>query len=138
MFNASTVAESHISTILLVASQIFVADHPTCATHACTLGGQPDGSGGTRVADVSAKRQGELIRGLFGILAKNPDGLPAREALARLANAVPPTPYEAADWPKSPGVRRFEKMVRFYTDRLGEGWLANEVERAVVGNRQGP
>jgi restriction system protein len=79
------------------------------------------------VADVSAKRQGELIRGLLGILAKYPDGLPARDALARLALAVPPTPYEAADWPKWPGVRRFEKIVRFYTiDAVKAGWLGKK------------
>ncbi len=58
------------------------------------------------MAEVSAKRQGQLIRGLLTILAKQPDGMPARDALAQLAIDMPPTPYEAADWPKWPGVRR--------------------------------
>lgn len=76
------------------------------------------------MAEASNKRQGELMRGLLGILAKQPDGLPAREALARLAVAVPPNAYESADWPKSPGVRRFEKMVRFCTiGPVKAGWM---------------
>lgn len=76
------------------------------------------------MAESSNKRQGELIRGLLGILAKQPDGLPARVALARLAEAVPPTPYEEADWPKWPGVRRYEKYVRFSTiGPVKAGWL---------------
>jgi restriction system protein len=56
--------------------------------------------------------------------------MPAREALAALAVAVPPTPYEAADWPKWPGIRRYEKMVRFYTiDSVKAGWLVKTAGR---------
>jgi len=76
------------------------------------------------VAELSNKRQGELVRGLFGILATQPDGMPARDALARLAEVVPPNAYESADWPKWPGVRRFEQVVRFCTiGPVKAGWL---------------
>lgn len=76
------------------------------------------------MADVSNFRQGELVRGLFDILAKHPDGMPARDALADLALAIPPNAYESADWPKWPGVRRFEKLVRFSTiGPVKAGWM---------------
>lgn len=85
------------------------------------------------MAEASARRQGELVRGLFAILKTSPEGMPAKEALARLAVAVPPTPWEAADWPRSPGIRRFEKMVRFYTiDSVKAGWLVKDAGRWTV------
>jgi restriction system protein len=67
------------------------------------------------MAEVTARRAGEMVRGLFTILAAEPDGLQAKEVLARLAKSVPPTPFEAADYPRRPGVRRYEKLVRFHT-----------------------
>jgi len=76
------------------------------------------------MAEASNKRQGELMRGLLGVLAGQPDGLPARVALARLAEVVPPNAYESADWPKWPGVRRYEKMVRFSSiGPVKAGWM---------------
>lgn len=85
------------------------------------------------MAEVTARRQGELIRGLLGILAAQPEGMPAREALKQLAAVVQPTPYEDEDWPKWPGVRRYEKMVRFYTiDSVKAGWLTKSAGRWAV------
>ena len=56
-----------------------------------------------------------------------------REALARLAQAVPPTPSEAADWPKWPGIRRYEKIVRFSTiGPLKAGWLTKTAGKWAV------
>ena len=82
---------------------------------------------GDTMAEVTARRGGEMQRGLFTILAKEPDGLPAKEALARLAVTVPPTPFEAADYPKHPGVRRYERLVRFRTiGPVKAGWLVKE------------
>lgn len=79
------------------------------------------------MAEVTARRGGEMQRGLFAILAQEPDGLPAKEAIARLAVSVPPSPFEAADYPKHPGVRRYEKLVRFRTISLVKaGWLVKE------------
>lgn len=67
------------------------------------------------MAEVTARRGGEMVRCLFALLAPEPEGLAPKEALARLAKALPPTPFEAADYPKRPGVRRYEKLVRFHT-----------------------
>jgi restriction system protein len=80
--------------------------------------------GETEMAEVTARRAGEMVRGLFAILAAEPDGLAAKEALARLAKAAPPTAFEAADYPKRPGVRRYEKLVRFHTiGAVKAGWM---------------
>ena len=76
------------------------------------------------MAEVTVKRAGEMVRGLFELLTSATDGLPAKDALARLAKAVPPTLFEAADYPKRPGVRRYEKLVRFHTiSAVKAGWM---------------
>jgi restriction system protein len=67
------------------------------------------------MAEITRRRVGELQRGVFKILLNFPDGLPAKELLERLESVVPPTDFEKSDYPKSPGVRRFEKIVRFAT-----------------------
>lgn len=76
------------------------------------------------MAEVTARRAGEMVRGLFLLLGPEPDGLQAKEALARLGRSVPPTPFEAADYPKRPGVRRYEKLVRFHSiAAVKAGWM---------------
>lgn len=76
------------------------------------------------MAEVTARRAGEMVRGLFNLLAPETEGLAPKEALARLARAIPPTPFEAADYPKRPGVRRYEKLVRFNTIApVKAGWM---------------
>lgn len=65
-----------------------------------------------------------MVRGLFHLLDPEPEGLPPKEALARLANAVPPTPFEGAAYLKHPGVRRYENLVRFHTiAAVKAGWM---------------
>jgi restriction system protein len=74
------------------------------------------------MADVTRRRTGELLRKLFEILLQEPEGLPAREALARLAGSVTMTDYEASLY--EVGGRRLEKIVRFATvDCVKAGWL---------------
>ena len=47
--------------------------------------------------------------------------------LRRVETAVPPTPFEAADYPNRPGVRRFEKLVRFFSiNTVKAGWLLKQ------------
>jgi len=76
------------------------------------------------VPEFTLKRYGELSSGVLVLLSKSAEGLPAREVLDRLADLVPPTPFEIEDWPKFPGVRRYEKTVRFSTIALVKaGWL---------------
>jgi len=76
------------------------------------------------MADVTRKRVGELVRGVFEVLIPHAEGLPAKAVLKAAESVVPPTEFEKQDYPGSPGVRRFEKMVRFATIApVKAGWL---------------
>jgi len=78
----------------------------------------------TRKPEITRKRVGELQRGVIKILLDSLDGLPAKEVLRRLEQVVPPTEFEKSEYPNRPGVRRFEKIVRFATIApLKAGWL---------------
>jgi hypothetical protein len=48
----------------------------------------------TAKAQITSRRQGELLGGVLSILREHPNGLAASEVLARLAVRVPPTPFE--------------------------------------------
>lgn len=76
------------------------------------------------MAEITVRRRGELTRGVFGILLDQPDGISAKEVLARLREIVPPTPFEASEYPNLPGVERYGKIVRFATIApVKAGWL---------------
>jgi restriction system protein len=67
------------------------------------------------------------MRGVFQILASHQDGLPAREVLARIEAVVPPTPFEASTYATRPGVRRYERIIRFSTiGPVKAGWLTKD------------
>ena len=76
------------------------------------------------MAEITRKRSGELVRGVFQLLSPHQEGLPAREVLARMEGVVPPTPFEASTYPSRPGVRRYERIIRFSTiGPVKAGWL---------------
>lgn len=76
------------------------------------------------MAEITRKRSGELVRGVFQILLQYPDGLRAKEVLRQLEGLVPPTDFEANTYPNAPTVRRYEKIVRFSTIAVVKaGWL---------------
>jgi restriction system protein len=80
------------------------------------------------MAEITRRRTGELLRTLFELLAKYPDGLQARDALAQLATAVELSEYEAGEFES--GGRRFDKIVRFATvDCVKAGWLLKQKGR---------
>lgn len=79
------------------------------------------------MADINPRRSGELMRGVFSILLQHPDGLAAGETLRQLEVLIPPNAFESADYPKRPGVRRFEKLVRFFSiNTVKAGWLLKQ------------
>ena len=79
------------------------------------------------MAEITKRRSGELVRGVFKILRKHPDGLTAKEVLRQLTDIVPPTPFEASMYPSRPNVRRYEKIVRFSTiNTVKVGWLVKD------------
>ena len=67
------------------------------------------------MSEITRKRTGELVRGVFKILLDHPDGLPAKVVLEQLPTIVPPTPFEETTYPKRPDVRRYERFTRFST-----------------------
>lgn len=76
------------------------------------------------MAEITRRRSGELVRGVFRILLEHPDGLRAKEVLQRLERVVPPTPFENSTYPNRPNMRRYEKIVRFATiTSVKAGWL---------------
>jgi restriction system protein len=85
------------------------------------------------MAEITRKRVGELQRGVFKILLDYPDGLPANEVLEKLESVVPPTDFEKSDYPKHPGVRRYEHIVRFATIApVKAGWLIKSKGRWIL------
>lgn len=79
------------------------------------------------MAEITRKRKGELVRGVFQILLREPEGLPAKEVLQRLENVVPPTEFERSMYPNRPNVRRYERIVRFSTiTSVKAGWLIKD------------
>jgi len=77
-----------------------------------------------KVAEITAKRQGELVRGVFQILAPEHEGLPVRDILRRLVAVVPPTEFESSFYENRPNLRRYDKIVRFSTIApVKAGWL---------------
>lgn len=79
------------------------------------------------MAEITRKRSGELIRGVFKLLLNHPEGLPAKDVLKQLETEVPPTPFEASAYPSNPKVRRYERIVRFSTIVFVKaGWLVKE------------
>jgi restriction system protein len=56
------------------------------------------------MAQITLRRCGELVRGVFALLMDHPDGRAAREVLQALETRVSPTPFEASSNPNSPDI----------------------------------
>jgi restriction system protein len=77
------------------------------------------------MADITRARSGEIMRAVFGTLLSHPEGQAAKNVIAYVATSLGLTPFEAADYPNRPGVRRFDKILRFSTIAFVKaGWLA--------------
>lgn len=75
-------------------------------------------------ASGSARRQGEILAGVLRVLSNSPDPVAARVVIKRVEETVPPTEIEKSDYPKHPGLRRWDKIVRFYTiGAVKAGWI---------------
>jgi restriction system protein len=76
------------------------------------------------MAETTAKRRGELVRAVFKVLLSHPDGFAAKDMLKQVEQDIELTDSEKTDYPNRPGVRRFEKRVRFATIKaVKAGWL---------------
>lgn len=85
------------------------------------------------MAEITRKRIGEIVRGVFGILLQHPEGMRAKDVIARLANSLTLSDFEKSDYPKHPGVQRFEKTTRFATIApVKAGWMIKSKGRWVL------
>lgn len=76
------------------------------------------------MAEITVKRNGELLRQVFQILLDHPEGLQAKEVLERVERSLPLTDFEKSTYSARPNIRRFEKIVRFATiSTVKAGWL---------------
>ncbi len=77
--------------------------------------------------EITRRRTGELVRGVFEVLSPNVEGLPAKDVLRRLEAIVAPTAFEASTYPSHPEARRYERIVRFSTIPVVKaGWLTKD------------
>jgi len=85
------------------------------------------------MAEITAKRRGELVRKVLEVLKDHPEGIPAKEVLEQVENSIRLTPFEQSTYPNNPSVRRFEKIVRFATiGPVKAGWIIKSKGRWTV------
>lgn len=71
---------------------------------------------------ITRERTGLLLQTLFRVLAAQPEGIAARDALEAVANKITLTEHEAGEY--ETGGRRFDKILRFATvDAVKAGWM---------------
>lgn len=76
------------------------------------------------MAEITSRRRGELVRGVFAVLLDKPDGLSAAQVLKAVEQLVPPSEFERETYPRNPAIRRYEKTIRFATiTSVKAGWL---------------
>jgi restriction system protein len=79
------------------------------------------------MAEITRQRSGELMRAVFNILEKHPEGLLAREVIRQVEALVPPSEFELSEYEASPGSRRFDKIIRFQTIcPVKAGWMTKD------------
>lgn len=85
------------------------------------------------MAEITRRRVGEIVRAVFGILLEHPEGLRAKDVLAQLEHSLKLSDFEKSDYPKRPGVRRFEKTARFATIApVKAGWMIKSKGRWIL------
>lgn len=76
------------------------------------------------MAEVTRKRLGELMRGVFAVLSDATEPVPSSQVIRLTAERVPPTPFELEMLPKHQNIRRFDNLIRFSTlPAVKAGWL---------------
>lgn len=76
------------------------------------------------MAEITRQRIGEIIRAVFEVLQEHPDGLQVRQVMREVEARLPITEFEKSDYPNRPGVRRFDKIIRFATiTPVKAGWM---------------
>lgn len=85
------------------------------------------------MAEITRKRVGEIVRAVFAILLQHPEGMRAKDVLAHLQESLTLSDFEKSDYPKHPGIRRFEKTARFATIApVKAGWMIKSKGRWIL------
>lgn len=76
------------------------------------------------MAEITTRRQGEIIQTLFRILGQEPEGVRAKDVIAQLEDQMELSEFEKSHFPNNPDSVRFPKIVRFATiNSVKAGWL---------------
>ncbi len=79
------------------------------------------------MAQLDKERRGQIQRAVLEVLLENPDGIQAKDVIATVADRLTLSEYERSDYPNHPGVRRFDKILRFLTiGPVKAGWMTKE------------
>lgn len=79
------------------------------------------------MAEITRRRRGEVLRGVFEVLLDEPDGLAVQEVTSRVRMLVPPTAFEMSEYENTPGAVRYDKQLRFHTiGAVKAGWLIKD------------
>lgn len=85
------------------------------------------------MAEVTRERLGEIVRVVFKVLEHHQEGLPVREALGKAEAELTLSPWERSDYPNRPGIRRFDKLIRFATiTAVKAGWMIKDGRRWIL------
>lgn len=76
------------------------------------------------MAEITTQRIGEIQQATLKLLAQHPEGLQAKDVIARCATMLKLSPFEQSSYPDRPGHRRFDGILRFKSVPLVKaGWL---------------
>lgn len=76
------------------------------------------------MAEITAKRRGEIVRAIFQVLLDHPDGQPPQQTIEATIPLTSPSPWELSEYANRPGVVRYYKNARFNTiTSVKAGWL---------------
>ena len=79
------------------------------------------------MAQVPQARRGEIQKAVLQVLSEHPDGIQAAAVIAAVAQRLSLSEYEKSDYPNHPGIRRFDKILRFLTiGPVKAGWITKE------------
>ena len=65
------------------------------------------------MAEITSRRQGEMIQTLFQVLETEPEGLQGKDAIATVESRLELTAFEKSTFPKNPDVARPEDPALF-------------------------
>ena len=80
------------------------------------------------MADITPRRNGELLREVFAYLLDKPEGARAKDVLSYVGKTVTFTEFEGGSYPSTPASPRWEKILRFASiATVKAGWLSKSI-----------